>query len=77
MARRKRDRRIDYARIAAPEDRAALLRHTGAPQWLIARALRDASPQALRALGNPQRRRKKARPISRRRPCPSGAAARR
>ena len=77
MARRKRDHRIDYACIAAPEDRAALLRLTGAPAWLIARAMRDAPARALRALSHPQRRRETARPISPRRPCPSGAAARR
>ncbi len=76
MAKRRREPRIDYACIAAPEDRAALLRYTGAPEWLIARALRDAPPQALRALGHPQRRRQRTRPISRRRPCPSGAGSR-
>ncbi len=77
MARRRRERRLDYAQISLPEDRAALLRLSDAPEWLVARAQRDAAPQALRALGHPQRRRETARPISRRRPCPSGAAARR
>ena len=76
MARRKRERRLDYAQISHPEDRAALLRLSGAPQWLIARAQREARPNALRALGNPQRRREKARPISHRGPYPSAAAAR-
>ena len=77
MAKRRREPRIDYACIPAPEDRAALLRLSGAPEWLVSRALRDAPPQALRALGHPRRRQEKARPISRRRPCPSGAGSRR
>lgn len=57
MPRRKRERRVDFAQIMRPEDRAFLLQHSGAPAWLIARAMREDRPGPLRALGNPQRRR--------------------
>ncbi|KCZ94930.1 hypothetical protein HHI_09048 [Hyphomonas hirschiana VP5] len=54
MSRRRKIRRFDFETLA-PEDRASLLAHMGAPRWMLARAERAATPVRIAALLYPAR----------------------